>query len=481
MTLLSSEPNASASAEAANESVSSRRQNSRYEDTFNRLTEAVGDRLSSSEHHFSLSLAAEDSQFTRFNRAKVRQTGQVRDGQLQLTLMTNDQTTTAHVPFVGEFETDWAVTEQAIAVLQKDLPHLPVDPYVVLPEALPEVLPEAADQGRSREVRSGKLLSATTVAETVLAPVQSLDFSGLYAGGLSYRAYSDSAGKRHWFEAPSFTLDYSLFRTRPGQAVKGTLAGHQWNPADYRENISTSQQQLALLERPVQTIAKGDYRTYLAPTAVANLMETVAYGGLGEASLRQRRSAFSKLEQGEATLSEQFSLEENFQQAGVPRFNQNGAIAPVLMPVICQGRWMSALVNDRSAKEYGKPSNAANSGEYLRAPAVAAGQLSEDQILTQLGTGLYLSNLHYLNWSDLTAGRITGMTRYACFWVENGEMVAPIENLRFDDNLYRFLGEGLMALTDRQTFSPAVDTYERRSLGGMWTPGMLIDQFRYTL
>ena len=477
MTLLSSEPNASASAETAKDSVSSRSHNSRYEDVFNRLTEAVGDRLPSSEQHFCLSLAAEDSQFTRFNRAKVRQTGQVRDGQLQLTLMTDQQTTTAHVPFIGEFETDWAVIEQAIAALQKDLPHLPVDPYVVLPE----VLPEAADQGRSREVRSGKLLSPTSVAETLLAPTQVLDFSGLYAGGLSYRAYSDSAGKRHWFESPSFTLDYSLFGTRPGQAVKGTLAGHQWNPADYRKNITASQQQLALLERPVQAIAKGNYRTYLAPTAVANLMETVAYGGLGEAALRQSHSAFSKLEQGEATLSEQFSLEENFQQIGVPRFNRNGVVAPVQMSIIHQGRWANALVNARSAKEYGKPSNAANPGEYLRAPAVAAGQLSEDQVLTQLGTGLYLSNLHYLNWSDLAAGRITGMTRYACFWVENGEMVAPIENLRFDDNLYRFLGEGLLALTDKPTFSPAVDTYERRSLGGMWTPGMLIDQFRYTL
>ena len=31
-------------------------------------------------------------------------------------------------------------------------------------------------------------------------------------------------------------------------------------------------------------------------------------------------------------------------------------------------------------------------------------------------------NLHYLNWSDNIGGRITGMTRYACFWVENGEI-----------------------------------------------------------
>ena len=59
--------------------------------------------------------------------------------------------------------------------------------------------------------------------------------------------------------------------------------------------------------------------------------------------------------------------------------------------------------------------------------------------------------------------------------------MAPIENLRFDDDLYRFLGEGLIGLTDEQTFVPEVGTYDNRSLGGMWMPGMLIDQFRYTL
>ena len=65
---------------------------------------------------------------------------------------------------------------------------------------------------------------------------------------------------------------------------------------------------------------------------------------------------------------------------------------------------------------------------------------------------------------------------------EDGEIVAPIENLRFDDSFYRFLSEdALLGLTKQQAFVPNVGTYERRSLGGMWVPGMLIDQFRYTL
>ena len=440
---------------------------------FNQLLEAVVNHLSNqSEAHFTLSLAGERSQFTRFNGAKVRQSGQVFDAQLQLTLMSDRASAQARFPFVGDFKTDWHTAQQTLSDLQADLLHLPEDPYLVLP----------ATEGphRSREVRSGRLIAPSAIAKTLLAPVSHLDFSGLYAAGVTYRAYGDSAGKRHWFETPSFTLDYSFF-TEGDRAVKGTLAGQTWNTAAYQQAIQNAQRQLTLLKRPIKSVERGTYRTYLAPAAVADLMDTMMYGGLGEADLRQGNSAFAKLEKGEASLSSQFSLGENFQRIGVPRFNEFGVIAPNQLAVIAQGKWVTPLINARSAKEYAKTSNAANRSESLRAPVVSSGQLSEAQILSELGTGLYLGNLHYLNWSDLRAGRITGMTRYACFWVEAGEIVAPIENLRFDDSFYRFLSEEALIGLTQQAFLPAVDTYERRSLGGMWVPGMLIDQFRYTL
>ncbi len=475
MSLLSSDTASSPSPDSSSSVSSSQQPSSPYATAFNRLVEAIRQQIEKHPgHHFTVSLSGEDSQFTRFNSSKVRQSGQVCDAQMQLTLMSAERSTAASLPFVGSFETDWPLTEQMLEQLHSDLQALPVDPYVVLPKTASKA------SGHSLEVRSGKLLSANAVAETLIAPVQALDFSGLYAGGLSYRGYGDSAGKHHWFETPSFTLDYSLFGDRPQQAVKGTLAGNSWNAADYQRSIATTQRQLQLLTKPAIAIPKGAYRTYLAPAAVGDLIDTMTWS-LSEAALRQGNSAFSKLETGEAKLSEKFSLSEDFQRISVPRFNSSGAIAPQHLPIIQNGQWVTSLVNARSAKEYNKPDNAANAAESMRAPVVAPGSLSEADILTRLGTGLYLSNLHYLNWSDLTAGRITGMTRYACFWVEEGEIVAPIENLRFDDNLYRFLGEGLIDLSAEQSFLPTVDTYDRRSLGGMCMPGMLIEQFRYTL
>jgi predicted Zn-dependent protease len=78
-------------------------------------------------------------------------------------------------------------------------------------------------------------------------------------------------------------------------------------------------------------------------------------------------------------------------------------------------------VGSRSAAEYGLTANGASGGESPSALNMAAGSLPR-LILKQLGTGLYISNLWYLNYSDQPAARLTGMTRFATFWVENGEI-----------------------------------------------------------
>lgn len=420
--------------------------------------------------HFTLTLSGEDSQFSRFNRARVRQTGQVSDGNLTLTVMQSDRTAAATLPFVGDFEADWSLLKTALADLQTMVPQLPVDPFVVLPTGT----------ATSRTVNHGQVLATDAIAATLLSPVQSLDFTGIYAGGLIFRGYADSAGQRHWFEGTNYSLDFSLFDDQ-NRAVKGTVAGSQWQQATFLDKINQAKQQLAMLGRPAKTIERGQYRTYLAPAAVAELLHMFSWGGVGEADLQQGNSAFGLLRQGQRQLSPKFTLQENFQQANVPRFNAYGEVAPMQLPVIQQGQLVNSLVSSRSAKEYQVTSNYASRGEHLRAPEILAGSLGENKILTALDRGLYLSNLHYLNWSDHPNGRVTGMTRYACFWVERGEIVAPIDNLRFDESLYHCFGEGLVDLTDCQETIPNTDTYDQRSLGDSRVPGMLVDEFTYTL
>ncbi len=441
------------------------------EENFFTLTKVLINQLKSGEH-LTLNLSAERSQFIRFNQGKIRQTGLVSDGDITIILQLAEQEYFAEFPFTGDLELDLPMANYHLEHLRTEIQQLPTNPYIVLPQ----------DYGSSRSVYSGHLLDHEAVFAAILEPCHGLDIAGLYAGGVIIRANANSAGQCHWFATDAFCFDYSLFvETADGQkAVKDGYAGTNWEQAVYQQQIKRSVAALEALQRPSMILQPGQYRTYLAPAAVAELVVFLTWS-VGEASLQQGNSALLKLAKGERYLSPKFTLEENFRRGSVPQFNELGEVAPDQLIIIDQGKFVNSLVSAKSGKEYQKPSNGANGNESMRAPEMAGGNLAQVEILEQLGTGLYLSNLHYLNWSDQPNGRITGMTRYACFWVENGQLVAPIENLRFDEVIYDALGENLIDLTTEREFVPHTDTYGKRSLGGILVSGVLIDQFTFTL
>jgi predicted Zn-dependent protease len=438
------------------------------ENTFNQLSDRLLDRLQNRER-VSISLNCERSQFTRFNNGKVRQSGSIRDGSITISLIDGEREAYTTFPFTGDLEIDLDVALENLAYLRSQVKQLPINPYIVLPVA----------GDSSREVYQGNLLDNGSALLAILEPIENLDFTGLYASGVIMRALSNSAGQRHWFATDSFMVDYSIF-TSQDRAVKGIYAGQNWVQSQYDLQINQSRQQIAALGLPIKNIPRGEYRVYFAPSATADLMGMLL-GAVGAASLQQGSSALLKLHTGEQNLSTLFNLQENFSKGAVPRFNELGIIAPEELSVIRDGTLINPLVSAKTAKEYNHIANGANNGEYMRSPVIGTGTLSQSEILSNLGTGLYLANLHYLNWSDRPNGKITGMTRYACFWVEEGKIVAPIENLRFDDSIYDFLNQNLAAFTDFQEFIPNTDTYGSRSLGGILTPGMLVNNFAFTL
>jgi len=131
---------------------------------------------------------------------------------------------------------------------------------------------------------------------------------------------------------------------------------------------------------------------------------------------------------------------------------------------------MESTDSPRSAREYGVAANGAVPAETPDSLSLAPGALPHDRLLETLGTGLFVSNLWYLNYSDRQACRMTGMTRFACFWVEAGQLVAPLDVMRFDDSFLRMFGDGLVGLTDRAETLPEAGTYQSRQLSSITTP-----------
>lgn len=427
------------------------------------------------DEHLTLGLIAESSHFVRFNGARVRQTGTVLDAKLSLTYVLGRagselRSGRSTITLTGSRDEDLRRARAALAHLREEVASLPVDPYAVLPQA----------GESSRQITEGALLAPEEAVPTIAPLMTGLDLAGIYASGSMIRASANSAGQKHWFFTETFSLDYSLY-TQSERAVKGVFSGSQWRADEFKRTLADSASKLSALERPARKIAPGEYRTFLAPEAVHDLAGMMGWGFFSEQAIRQGESAARFLRSGERTLSPLFSYAEDFTPGAVPRFNADGEVSPERVALVDHGKLAGTLVSSRSAREFGIQGNGASAYEAARSPVMAAGDLASGDVLRRLGTGLYLSNLHYLNWSDQPEGRITGMTRYACFWVENGELVAPIENLRWDDTLFRIFGSELEAVTAARAQIPEVSTYESRQLGNAVLPGVLLRSFRYTL
>jgi predicted Zn-dependent protease len=412
------------------------------------------------------SLTGERSDFVRFNRGKVRQAGSVEQAYVTVRLVRGRRQAVASLVFPEALERD---ADGALGSLRASLEGLPEDPWLLVDET-----PHAGES-----VRRGRLAPPEAIVEQAVGAAAGLDFVGIYAGGTIFRGFASALGQRHWHEVDSFHFDWSLY-LEADKAAKASYAGFEWEGRAFEARLRQAASQLAFLSEKQRTVAPGEYRAYLAPAAMEELMGMLSWGGFSARARATRQSPLLRMQEG-AHLSPALTLVEDTAAGIGPAFQGDGFLRPDTVTLVERGRLGDALVSPRSAKEYGLANNAANAGEAPEALAMQGGELEDEQVLAALGDGLFIANLWYLNYSDRPAGRITGMTRFATFLVENGRIAAPVAPVRFDDSIYRMLGENLAGLTRSRELRLSTSTYGERSTDSMRLPGALVSRLRFTL
>jgi predicted Zn-dependent protease len=420
---------------------------------------------------YTCTFSAEDSDFVRFNRSAVRQAGTVAQRSLSLDLINGARHVSGTVTLSGDLALDRDRVASLLTGLREKLPYLPEDPHLLY----------ATDVHSSEHHGKNRLPedSAAVVAAIVEAG-RGRDLVGIYAAGGIYNGFANSFGQRNWFSSYSYNFDWSFY-LQGDKAVKNSYAGFVWDPAEFTRKVDSAVEQLAVLAQPPRTIEPGRYRVYLAPTALSEIVDLLRWGGFGLRDHRTKQTTLLKMVEGGARLHPTVHLVENTRDGVASNFQESGFIKPDQVTLIGGGAFRDCLVSPRSAKEYGVPTNGADDDEMPESLEVAAGEIPTHEVLHRLDTGVYVNNLWYLNYSDRTACRITGMTRFATFWVENGLIQALLNVMRFDETLYRMLGENLLGLTVERDFILDSSTYGARSTNSNRVPGALVKDFIFTL
>jgi predicted Zn-dependent protease len=439
------------------------------QDYYYELADYLTSRLQGQEVMTSV-FHGEDSDFVRLNQSKIRQAGRIKQLYLVADLVNGSRHVEGFLTLTGANQEDRRRCDSLLEDLRAKIASLPEDPHLMY----------NTDLKSTEQFGDNKLPPVDDAVAQILEAGQQRDVVGLYSSGGLFRGFANSLGQRNWYSNYSFNFDWSLY-LRQDKAVKTSYAGFSWDRAGIMTKMERASEQLSVLENQPKVIKPGEYRVYLAPAALYDYLGILGWDGYGLKAHRTKQTPLIRMIEDGVKLHPSITVLENTRDGVAPNFQSKGFLRPDQVNLIQQGAFHSCLVSPRSSKEYGVPTNGANPGEGPESLDVAAGGLSQDSILDQLGTGLLINNLHYLNYSDRPACRVTGLTRFACFWVEGGKITAPIDVMRFDETIYRAMGENLVGLTSERELILDPETYDERSTSSGRVPGALVEGFRFNL
>ncbi|WP_423856073.1 metallopeptidase TldD-related protein [Acidithiobacillus montserratensis] len=397
----------------------------------------------------------EETQYARLTQSRVNQSGGI--FQQQITLILSNGLSLVSMSIEGELPA-FSQLNRFVQSLREDLKFTPQDPWLNLNET-----PEQKETGNAQVSQN-----FDSLVKKLCESAGNDDLVGLVLSGPQIMAVCSSLGHCLVHRGGGVSVDLSFFDA-DYNAVKRVRRNPNLN--DIPGMMTGMSQDLKVLQRPPVSPKPDIYRAWLSAEALGELLGTISWNGFSVDSVRSGSSPLNKLYRADKQLSAQVFLYENREAGDVPLFTDEGFLLPSEVPLIQRGKATMSLSGPRSAKEFDVPINSdggAPSALYLQ-----GGDLPDNEVLQKIGTGLYIGRLWYTNISDPGSCRLTAMTRYDCFWVEDGVLVGPLAPVRMDSSLYDLLGANLEALGKNVYQIPETQSYGRRSWGASCFPGAL--------
>jgi predicted Zn-dependent protease len=171
----------------------------------------------------------------------------------------------------------------------------------------------------------------------------------------------------------------------------------------------------------------------LEPMAVTELLQFLS-GSLNARRADEGRSFFSKAgggtQVGEKIFGDAITLRSDPTDPTMPGPTFDGEGVP-LAPTswIDKGTLTGLVYNRYWAKKQGKQATG-----FPNRWALAGGTATRDELVKGVTRGVLITRFWYLRMVDPQAILVTGLTRDGTFLIEKGEIVAPVNNFRFNES-----------------------------------------------
>jgi PmbA protein len=432
-------------------------------------TEAIGFACDAGAEQAEALVVATDHALTRFAGNRIHQNMETEDTEVSVRAVVGTRIGVASTNRVDPQGLEQCC--RAAAEAARLAPEDPAFPGLPAPRAVEQTdrvsAATLAFDAQRRAAAAGALIAATA------------ENGGVAAGGVA-RDHTVVA------IANSLGTDVAMARTSVRATVLSTGAGGGtgWASFSGRDASELDAAALGVLAAgtarrsadPIELEA-GVYTVVLAPEAVADIAQFLAWYGCSAKSVEEGRSFMSgKL--GQRVTSPAITLVDDALRPSAMglTFDYEGQ-PKTRVALIGAGIATTPVTDSYWAARTGQP----NTGHALPAPnaqgplpldvELEAGDAEPEAMIASVKRGIYVTRFHYVNIEDPTRVTLTGMTRDGTFLIEDGHVTLPVKDLRFTQPALEALDSTLGVSSYRQLVGDEA---------ACLAPYLLLERFTFT-
>jgi predicted Zn-dependent protease len=226
----------------------------------------------------------------------------------------------------------------------------------------------------------------------------------------------------------------------------------------------------------------GEFAVILDPYATADLLEMLAFDGMGALAVQEGRSWMNG-RIGQRIMAESVSItDDGLNTDGLPWPFDFEGVPKKVVPIVASGVALTPVFDSFTAgREEGKQSTGnatppSPQGRFGPAPMnlfLRPGTATVDEMIRSTKAGLYITRFWYTRTVHPRDAIVTGMTRDGTFVIRDGEIAYPTKSMRFTQSYLDAL---------KHTDAIGKDSRVSRSgFGGATSvPAVKLSQFRFT-
>ncbi len=224
----------------------------------------------------------------------------------------------------------------------------------------------------------------------------------------------------------------------------------------------------------------GEYTVILDPYATANLLEMLAFDGMGALAVQEGRSWMNTRSGRKAMAGIVTIVDDGLDVSGLPMPFDFEGMPKRAVPIVESGVVMDPVYDSFTAgREPGKsstghaspPSPAVRYGPLPMNLFLRPGSTELNDMIRTTKLGIYITRFWYTRTVHPRDAVVTGMTRDGTFVIRDGEIAYPIKSLRFTQSYVE-------ALHDAEAIGPRARVL--RSGGALSVPPVKLGKFRFT-